>query len=118
MEKNAFRNKFQVVAEEEKEEGEFVVGKETNTLQEVEATMSHLLTIWKSKWLKSLQFELIQKQDQIPGLTMEVLAPSLRQGKHQKKSKKNPMKNQNRYLKKEEDLIKLSENRKQQGKEQ
>ena len=36
-EKNAVRNKFQVLADEEKEEGEFVVGEETNTLQEVEA---------------------------------------------------------------------------------
>ena len=35
--KNADWNKFQVLADEEKEEGEFVVGEETNTLQEVEA---------------------------------------------------------------------------------
>ena len=36
--KDAAENKFQVLADEEKEEGEFVVGEETNTLQEVEAT--------------------------------------------------------------------------------
>ena len=35
--KNAVRNKFQVLADEEKEEGEHVVGEETNTLQEDEA---------------------------------------------------------------------------------
>ena len=34
---NAVENKFQALADEEKEEGESVVGEETNTLQEVEA---------------------------------------------------------------------------------
>ena len=71
-----------------------------------------------SSWLRALQNEHGHKQDPNPLQTMKVLALGLRQGRHQKKSQKTPMKNESHNQKREGDPTKHSENRKQQGKEQ